>query len=93
MLVVPALLAGLALPIDAAQILWINLITGITLGLALAFESTEVSPMARPPCARNAPILSGRRVWHVVQVAVSFLAAVFGIFTYAVDKGYPLALA
>ena len=32
-------------------------------------------------------------VWHVVLVALLFLAAVFGIFTYAIDKGYPLALA
>ena len=35
----------------------------------------------------------GELVWHVVLVAALFLAAVFGIFTYALDKGYPLALA
>ncbi|MBL9050930.1 MAG: cation-transporting P-type ATPase [Tabrizicola sp.] len=93
MVVVLALLAGLALPVTAVQILWINLITAITLGLALAFEPTETGTMARPPRARNAPILSGGLVWHVVLVATLFLAAVFGIFTYAIDKGYPLALA
>jgi magnesium-transporting ATPase (P-type) len=49
--------------------------------------------MARPPRARNAPILSGELVWHVALVALLFLAAVFGVFTYAIDKGYPLALA
>ncbi len=93
MVVVLALLAGMALPVTAVQILWINLITGITLGLALAFEPTEVGTMARPPRARNAPILSGGLVWHVVLVALLFLAAIFGIFTYAIGKGYPLALA
>jgi calcium-translocating P-type ATPase len=93
MVIVLALLLGLAMPITAVQILWINLITGITLGLALAFEPTETGTMARPPRARNAPILSGGLVWHVVLVAVLFLAAVFGIFTYATGKGYPLALA
>ncbi|CUX79579.1 MAG: Ca+ ATPase [Roseibaca calidilacus] len=93
MVVVLALLLGLAMPITAVQILWINLITGITLGLALAFEPTEAGTMARPPRARRAPILSGGLVWHVVLVAVLFLAAVFGIFTYATGKGYPLALA
>lgn len=93
MVVILALLAGLALPVTAVQILWINLITGITLGLALAFEPTEAGTMARPPRARNAPILSGGLVWHVVLVALLFLAAVFGIFTYATGKGYPLALA
>ncbi len=93
MVIVLALLLGLALPITAVQILWINLITGITLGLALAFEPTETGTMARPPRQRNAPILSGVLVWHVVLVAGLFLAAVFGIFTYAIDRGYPLALA
>jgi calcium-translocating P-type ATPase len=93
MVVVLALLLGMALPVTAVQILWINLITGITLGLALAFEPMEPGTMARPPRARNAPILSGGLVWHVVLVATLFLAAVFGIFTYAIDKGYQLALA
>ena len=92
MVIVLALLLGLALPITAVQILWINLITAITLGLALAFEPTETGTMARPPRARNAPILSGELIWHVVLVATLFLAAVFGVFTYAINKGYPLAL-
>jgi magnesium-transporting ATPase (P-type) len=91
--VILALLAGLPLPVTAVQILWINLITAITLGLALAFEPTESGTMARPPRDRNAPILSGGLVWRVVLVATLFLAAVFGIFTYAIDRGYPLALA
>ncbi|SEN93850.1 plasma-membrane calcium-translocating P-type ATPase [Gemmobacter aquatilis] len=91
--VVLALLAGLALPITAVQILWVNLITGVTLGIALAFEPTEAGTMARPPRPRSAPILSAALVWHVVLVAALFLAAVFGIFTYAIGQGHPLALA
>ena len=93
MVIVLALLIGFALPITAVQILWINLITGITLGIALAFEPTEAGTMARPPRRRDAPILSGELVWHVVLVALLFLAAVFGVFTYAIDKGHSLALA
>jgi calcium-translocating P-type ATPase len=93
MTVVVALLAGFALPVTAVQILWINLITGITLGVALAFEPTEAGTMARRPRPRSTPILSGELVWHVVLVAMLFLAAVFGVFTYAIDRGYPLALA
>ena len=93
MVVVLALLLSLSLPITPVQILWINLITGITLGIALAFEPTELGTMTRPPRQRNAPILSGELLWHVVLVALLFLAAVFGIFTYATDMGYPLPLA
>jgi magnesium-transporting ATPase (P-type) len=91
--IIVALLAGLALPVTAVQILWVNLITACTLGLALAFEPTEANTMARPPRPRDAPILSGTLVWHVVLVGVLFLAGVFGIFTYAIDRGYSLALA
>ena len=46
-----------------------------------------------PPRPRATPILSGGLVWHVVLVAALFLAAVFGMFTYALDQGYSLALA
>lgn len=93
MTIVLALLMGLALPVTAVQILWVNLITGITLGVALAFEPTEAGTMARPPRRRDAPILTGELIWHVVLVAGLFLAAVFGIFSYAIDKGHSLALA
>ncbi len=93
MVVIVALIAGMALPMTAVQILWVNLITGITLGLALAFEPTESGTMARPPRRRDAPILSGELVWHVVLVATLFLAAVFGMFSYALDRGYSLPLA
>ncbi len=93
MTIVLALLMGLSLPVTAVQILWVNLITGITLGVALAFEPTEAGTMARPPRRRDAPILSGQLIWHVVFVALLFLAAVFGIFSYAIDKGHSLPLA
>lgn len=93
MTIVLALLVGLSLPVTAVQILWINLITGITLGIALAFEPTEAGTMARPPRPRDAPLLSGALVWHVVLVASLFIVALFGVFTYAIDRGYSLALA
>nr|WP_244636056.1 cation transporting ATPase C-terminal domain-containing protein [Chthonobacter albigriseus] len=91
--VVIALIAGLALPLTPLMILWVNLITAVTLGIALAFEPTEAGTMARPPRRRDAPLLSDELVWHVVLVALLFLAAVFGVFTYAIDKGYSLPLA
>ncbi|TCP58549.1 P-type E1-E2 ATPase [Rhodovulum bhavnagarense] len=93
MTIVIALFAGLALPITAVQILWVNLITAVTLGIALAFEPSEPGTMRRPPRPREEPLLTGALVWHIVLVSTLFLVAVFGIFFYAVDRGYPLALA
>ena len=91
--IVVALFAGLALPITAVQILWINLVTAITLGLALAFEPSERGTMRRPPRARDEPLLNGGLIWHIVFVSGLFLAAVFGVYTYAIDRGYEPALA
>ncbi|MDP3906543.1 HAD-IC family P-type ATPase [Novosphingobium sp.] len=91
--IVIALFAGATLPVTAVQILWINLITATTLGIALAFEPSEPGTMQRPPRPREAPLLSGELIWHILLVSTLFVIAVFGIFTYAVAKGYPLALA
>jgi magnesium-transporting ATPase (P-type) len=71
----------------------VNMISAITLGLALAFEPTEAGTMNRPPRPRNAPILSGDLVWHVILVALLFIVGISAVFTYALDRGYPLALA
>ena len=80
MTIVVALLAGVALPISPIQILWVNLVTAITLGIALAFEPTEAGTMRRPPRPRDEPILGGELAWHIVLVSVLFLAGVFGIY-------------
>jgi len=93
MTIVVALLFGLALPITPVQILWINLITAITLGIALAFEPTEAGTMRRAPRRRSEPLLSGELVWHIVLVSLLFLGGVYGMYAYAVDRGYPLELA
>ncbi len=93
MTIVVALLFGMTLPITPIQILWINLITAVTLGIALAFEPTEDDTMRRPPRPRNEPLLTGELAWHIVLVSVLFLCGVFGIYAYAVDKGYSVELA
>ncbi|MFN4011297.1 MAG: cation-transporting P-type ATPase [Pannonibacter sp.] len=91
--IILALFLGLSLPITPVQILWVNLICTVTLGLALAFEPTEAGTMARPPRRRDAPLLSATLVWHIVLVGVLFVVAVFGMFNYALAKGHSLAMA
>ena len=93
LVIVVALLSGFLLPLTPVMILWVNMISAITLGLALAFEPTETGTMTRPPRMRHAPILSAELVWHVILVALLFSAAIAAVFTYALDRGYPLALA
>ena len=88
-----ALLLGMTLPVTPAQILWVNTITAVTLGLALAFEPTEAHTMLRPPRARGEPLLSGALVWHVVLVSMLFVGGVFGVYQYAIEQGHSVDLA
>ena len=93
MTIITALFLGMTLPVTPIQILWINLVTAITLGVALAFEPTEENTMRRPPRGRNEPLLTGTLVWHIALVAILFVCGVFAIYHYALDRGYPLELA
>jgi magnesium-transporting ATPase (P-type) len=91
--IIAALLFAWTLPVTAVQILWVNLITAVTLGLALAFEPTDAQTMQRPPRARNEPLLGSDLVWHVVLVALLFLCGVLAIFNHALDRGHSVELA
>jgi magnesium-transporting ATPase (P-type) len=91
--IILALIAGMALPITPVQILWVNMITAVSLGIALAFEPTESNTMQRPPRPRGEPLISGWLVWHILLVGTLFLAGVFGIYHYAIESGYSIELA
>jgi magnesium-transporting ATPase (P-type) len=91
LIIASALLLGWALPVTPIQILWINLVTEGTLGLALAFEPTELSTMSRRP--RQQALLGGALTWHVVMVSVLFMCGTYGIYAFALDRGYSIELA
>ena len=93
MTIVVALFAAMPLPITAVQILWINLITAATLGLALAFEPAEPGTMRRAPRPRSQPLLTGELVWHIALVSCLFLVAVFGMYFHAIAQGHSTTLA
>lgn len=88
-----ALMLSMALPITAVQILWVNMITAVTLGIALAFEPTEANTMKQPPRPRNKPLLSGTLLWQVVLTSILFIIGIFGIYSYAIGQGYSIELA
>ena len=85
--VIIAIAFGIALPMTAIQILWINMVLEVTLGLVLAFEPSEPDTMRRPPRRRDEPILSRFLAWRVVLVSLLFTAGVFFVFEYAMRQG------
>jgi magnesium-transporting ATPase (P-type) len=90
MAIVVAILFGVALPITPVQILWINMVTAVALGLTLAFEPTEPDAMRRPPRAPGQPFLSGLLIWRVALVSVLFVIGAFGMFFWAQARGLPI---
>jgi magnesium-transporting ATPase (P-type) len=91
--VIAAIVFGFTLPVSAVQILWINLVTAVTLGLVLAFEPAEPGVMGRPPRAQDAPLLSGFLVWRVVLVSFLFVGASLAVFFNALGRGHDLETA
>ncbi|MEM7221798.1 MAG: HAD-IC family P-type ATPase [Pseudomonadota bacterium] len=91
--VVAAVAFGQVLPITAVQILWINMITTVTLALALAFEPVETAVMQRPPRRAGAALLSGFLLWRVVFVSLVLVLGVFGVFLWSRHTGTDLATA
>lgn len=93
MAIVLAILLGLTLPVTPVQILWVNMITAVALGLTLAFEPTEPGAMWRPARRAGERILSGRLLWRILFVSVLMVAGTFGMFGWAEARGLPIETA
>ena len=91
--VVTAILFNFAMPMSAVQILWINLVTAATLGLALAFEPAEPNVMRRQPRPVDQGLLTPFLIWRVLLVSLLFLVVALGIFFHALGRGSDLATA
>ncbi|WP_298351485.1 cation-transporting P-type ATPase [Rhodoblastus sp.] len=90
LIVIFAIAFGSVLPVTPVQILWVNLVTAVTLGLALAFEPPEHDIMARPPRSPQEPLASGHFIWRVGFVSVLMLFATLGLFELEIAKGASL---
>ena len=84
LVILVAVLLGLALPLTPVQILWVNLVTAVTLSLALAYEPAEPGIMDRPPRSRKEAVLS--RPSLVVVVWASLLIGGATLLIYLVEK-------
>ncbi len=87
LIILLAILAGIALPILPIHILWINTVTAGVLGLVLAVELKEPGIMLRLPRAPDAPILTRELVWRVVLVGVLILMGAFGLYELEMSLG------
>jgi magnesium-transporting ATPase (P-type) len=82
-----AILLGRTLPLTPVQVLWVNMITAVTLALALAFEPPEAEVMKRPPRDPKAGLISGYFLWRIALVSAVICAGTFGMFVWLRSQG------
>jgi Ca2+-transporting ATPase len=70
-----AILAGLASPLTAIQLLWLNLVTDGAPALALGLEKGEPDIMQQPPRPADEPIIN-REMWLRIGIQTISIASV-----------------
>jgi magnesium-transporting ATPase (P-type) len=73
LVIMAAIFAAFTIPITAPQILWVNMVTSVALGLVISFEPHEADVMRRQPRAVDRPILTWFGVWRILFVGVALL--------------------
>jgi magnesium-transporting ATPase (P-type) len=82
-----AIFFGFTMPITAPQVLWVNMITSVALGLVISFEPHEIDVMNRPPRAVGRPIMTGFGIWRIVFVGFALLAYTLLAFFWMKSQG------
>ncbi|CAG4882409.1 putative cation-transporting ATPase F [Georgfuchsia toluolica] len=82
-----AIMFGMTLPITPVQILWVNMVTAVTLSLALSYEKSEPGVMQRPPRAANEAILSGFMIWRIAFVSLLLSTGSIALFLWESARG------
>ena len=93
LVILVAVLLGLDLPLVPVQILWANMVTAVTLSLALAYEPAEPGVMRRPPRRPGAPILGEYALWRIAFVSVLIGGATITVFRFEEHRGYSIEMA
>jgi magnesium-transporting ATPase (P-type) len=92
-LILLAIFAGLAMPLTAGQILWVNMVTSTTLDIALAFEPEEPGSMERPPRPPREPLITPLLLIRIVYVSVLMMGACFWVYQWELGRGSPIEVA
>jgi cation-transporting ATPase F len=80
MVLLTAILFGTVLPALPVQLLWVNMMTALLLGLMLVFEPKERDLMARPPRDPKRPLLTYPLIMRTGLVSLIMLAGAFWLF-------------
>ncbi|MGH1564840.1 cation-translocating P-type ATPase [Mumia sp. DW29H23] len=85
-----AVIFGTTLPLEPVQVLWINMVTAVTLSLALAYEKAEPGIMDRRPRDPRASVVDLAYGWRILVVSVLIGGATLLVFNLAYGAGVPI---
>jgi Ca2+-transporting ATPase len=77
---------GLGHPLNAMQLLWINLVTDVFPGLALALEPPEPDVLSRPPRSADEPIVKVEDYKRIAFEAATMTSASLASYGYGLLK-------
>ncbi|OQO69564.1 ATPase [Enterococcus villorum] len=77
LIIIGALLANQPLPLTPVQILWVNMVTTITLSYALGFEKAGKDTMLRSPRNPKQGILTSYSVFRIVYVSLLIMVPAY----------------
>jgi magnesium-transporting ATPase (P-type) len=82
-----AILFAFTLPITAPQVLWVNMVTSVALGLVISFEPHEADVMQRRPRAIDRPIVTGFGLWRILFVGAALVIYTLSSFFWMQAEG------
>lgn len=89
--IIMALLVGLPLPVTAAQVLWLNLVTDTTMVIPLGLEPPEPNHMKHPPRSPRESLLSNHMAARLVLTGAVMAVSSLAVFILFLPQGEAVA--
>ncbi len=91
LVMIAAILLGITLPITPVQILWINMVSAITLSLPLVFDKAAANLMQRSPRQSDEALLSPSLLFRITFVSVLLMGLTLVLYNWSIRHQADLA--
>jgi len=88
--IILAVITASTLPLTPVQVLWVNMVTAVTLALSLAFEPSEKDVMERAPRDPQQALVTLFLLWRIIFVSLILSLGTFAVFWLHYEDGVGL---
>jgi magnesium-transporting ATPase (P-type) len=79
-------------PLSNSQVLYVNLVTAVTMGMMLAAEPAEPGVMSKPPRRPGKRLLGKLVMWRCLFVCALLVVLVLSMFYWCEEEGKSLGM-